>query len=83
MASGGRQKWHAVGCYIAPDGDLTIESGIASTSQNPIGVLLLVAGDFNAYLSEPEGNEQDEDISATLITTDIEGMSNHFLLRHK
>ena len=43
----------------------------------------MVDGNFNADLSEPEGNTQDKEIVEDLTTTGLEYMSAHFLSRHK
>ena len=43
------------GIYLAPDDTSTIESVLAALKERPRGAELLVAGDFNVKLSEPEG----------------------------
>ena len=43
-------------CYLSPDNTSTIESVIAALKERPIGAELLVAGDFNANLVDPEGD---------------------------
>ena len=52
----GGQRWHVVGFYIAPDNALTIEDVITVTIKWFRGADILVAGDFNADLAEPERN---------------------------
>ena len=47
-----------MGCYLAPDDTLTIESVVAALKERPVGAKLLVAGDFNANLAEPEGDRR-------------------------
>ena len=49
----GEPRWYIVGCYLAPDNTLTIESVVAALKERPRGAKLLVEGDFNAKLSEP------------------------------
>ena len=51
----GRRKWHVVGCYISPSNASTIEDVTASIRDQPYGAELLVSGDLNANLAEPEG----------------------------
>ena len=60
----GKQQWYIVRCYLAPDNTSTIESVIAALKERPQGAELLVAGDFNVQLSEPEGDRRGEEIPA-------------------
>ena len=39
----------------------------------------MVAGDFNAKLSDPEGDQRGEDIAMVLATEGLEDISTHFL----
>ena len=48
--------------------------------ERPQGAELLVAGDFNVKLSEPEGDRRGEDIAAALATEGLRDMLAHFLL---
>ena len=48
-------RWYIVGCYLAPDDTSTIDSVIAALKELPRGAELLVAGEFNVNLVEPEG----------------------------
>ena len=57
MATGER-LWYIVGCYLAPNNTLTIESVVAMLRERPRGTKLLVVGDFNVKLSEPEGDQR-------------------------
>ena len=50
LATGERQ-WYIVGCYLAPDDTLTVESVIAALKERPRGSKLLVVGDLNVNLS--------------------------------
>ena len=55
-----------MGCYIAPNNTWTIESVVAALKERPRGTEVMVAGDFNAKLSEPEGDRRGEDIAEAL-----------------
>ena len=75
----GVRRWYIVGCYLAPDDTLTIESVVAALKERPMGAKLLVAGDFIANLVDPEGDRRGEDIAAFMSTEVLEDMSAHFL----
>ena len=79
----GRQRWHVMGCYIAPDNASAIEGMVAAISRRPRGAKLLVAGNFNTDLVKPEGTTRVEEIAAELAAADLEDMSAHFLPRYK
>ena len=80
MATG--ERWgYITGCYLAPNGTLKIESVVAALKERPQVAGLLVAGDFNVKLSEPEGDRRGEDIAAALATGGPEDMLAHFLPR--
>ena len=70
-----------MGCYLAPDDTLTIERFIAALKERPRGAELLVAGESNENLAEPEGDRRGEDIAAAMATEGLEDMSAHFLPR--
>ena len=70
-----------MGCYLAPDDTSTIESVVAALKEQPRGAKLLVAGDFNAKLSETKGKQRREDIAAALPMEDLEYMLARFLLQ--
>ena len=53
LVMGGR-RWYIVGCYLAPNDTLIIESVGAALKGRPRGAELLVTGDFNVKLAEPE-----------------------------
>ena len=69
-----------MGCYLAPDETLKIESVAAALKKRPGVTKLLVAGDLNVKLSETEGDQRGEDIAAALVTEGLEDMSAHILL---
>ena len=75
----GVQRCYIVGCYLAPDNTLTIERVVDALKEHPKGAKMLVAGDFNANLAEPEGDRRGEDIATALGTEGLEDMLAHFL----
>ena len=54
VVSGG-QRWLVIGCYLFPNNVVTIKHVAASIFQRPCMAELLVDGDFNTYLTAPEG----------------------------
>ena len=78
LAIGGRW-WYIMGCYLAPDDTSTIESVVSALKERPQGTELLVAGDFNVKLLEPEGDQRGEEIAAALATERLEDMSAQLL----
>ena len=79
----GERRWYILGCYLAPDDTLTTESVVAALKKRLRGAKLLVTGDFNANLVEPEGDRRGEDIAEALATEGLEDMSAHFLPRRR
>ena len=75
----GERWWCTMVCYLAPEETSTIESVVAALKERPRGAKLLVAGDFNVKLLEPEGNRRGEDIAAAMATEGLKYMSDHFL----
>ena len=53
------RRWYIVGCYLAPNDILTIESIVAALKEEPRGAKLLGARDINTKLSEPEGDRSE------------------------
>ena len=78
MATGERQ-WYIVGCHLAPDDTSTIDILFASIKEQPWGTELTVAGDLNVQLSDPEGDQREQEIAAVPTTEGLEDMSAHFL----
>ena len=68
-----------MGCYLAPDGTLAIDSVVSALKECPTGAKLLVAEDFNVNLSDTEDDQRGEDVAATMATEGLEDMSAHFL----
>ena len=77
----GERWWYTVGCYLAPEDALTIESVFAALRECPQGSKLLVAGYLKAVLVQPEGSKREEDIAVALAATGLEDMLAHFLLQ--
>ena len=50
----GEQRWYIIVCYLAPDNTLTIESVVTALRERPWGAELLVVGNFNAGLVQPD-----------------------------
>ena len=80
LATGAR-RWYIVGCYIAPDDNLTMERVVEALRSRPGRAELLVAGDLNANLAATEGDRRAEDTTATLATKGLEDMAQPFLPR--
>ena len=57
LASGAR-RWYIVGCYLAPDDTSTIERVAEALRERPKGADLLVEGDLNIKLADPEGDRR-------------------------
>ena len=57
---------NASGCYLAPRDTLTIEIVVVFLKEHPHGLELVVAGDLNANLQQPEGHQREEEIAAAL-----------------
>ena len=57
-----------MGCYLAPDETLTVENVVAALKECPRGAELLVTGDFNVNLAEPEGDRRGDDIAVAMAT---------------
>ena len=77
----GARRWYIVGFYLAPNDTLAIESVVQAPKERPKGAELLVAGNTNVNLAEPEGDRRGGDILAELVTEGLEDMSEHFLPR--
>ena len=79
LATGARQ-WYIIGCYLAPDDTLTIESVIAALKEWPWGTALIVATYLNTTLSKRENDGRGTDIAAALAEAGLEDMAAHILL---
>ena len=76
----GKRRWYIVEYYLAPDGTLTTEIVVAALKERPRGAKLLVVGDFNINLAEPEVYRRGEDIALAMVREELEDMLAHFLL---
>ena len=68
-----------MGCYIAPRNSSTIEDIAAAIRDRPYGTDLLVAGNLNAKLADPEGTPRAEAIVYKLVEVGLVDMGLHFL----
>ena len=55
-----------MGCYLAQDNASTTEHVVGAMAQCPREVALMVVGDLNAKIMDPEGNRRYETIAAAL-----------------
>ena len=79
----GAQRWYIVGAYIAPEDEVTMETVVEAIGRKPPGAELMVAGDFNVDIMEPEGNRRAENIATDLATAGMEDMAQHFMPRRR
>ena len=78
LATGSRW-WYIIGCYIDPDDTSTIESVVTTLEEWPRGAALLVVGDLNTTLTQPENDRRGTDIAAALTEEVPEDTATHFL----
>ena len=79
----GERRGHIIGCKLASDNALMIESSVTAFRDHPQGDELLVTEDFNADLKNMKGAEWDEDIAVDLVEVSLEHMLSHFLLKRR
>ena len=79
----GAQRWYIIGCYLAPNDTSTIESVVAAIKERPRGTTLIVAGDLNSTLADPENDGRGTEIAAALTEAGLEDMAAHFLPRQR
>ena len=79
----GERWWYIFGCYLSPDNTLTIESVVADLKERPRCAKLLVAGDFNTKLLEPEEYRREEEIAMVLALEGLKDILVNFLLRRR
>ena len=60
-----------------------IKSVVAALKERPLDAKLLVAGDFNVKLLDPEVDQRGKEIVAVLATEMLEDIPDHFLLRQR
>ena len=78
----GDMGWYILGCYLAPDNASTIEDVVAAIGKRPQGATLIVFGDFNSNLVEPEGHGYGKAIPEDVSTAGLTDMADHFLTNH-
>ena len=79
----GERRWYIVGAYIATEDKETMERVVAAIERKPRGVELMVAGDFNADIKAPEGNQRAENIATDIATAILEDMAQNFMPRRR
>ena len=72
------RQWYIVGCYLSPNDASTIECVLVAVGKLPRWSELLVAGNFNADLTSPEGEERDKEVSADLTAAGLEDILEEF-----
>ena len=80
LATGAR-RWYIIGCYLAPNDTSTIDIIVAALKERPRGTALLVVGDLNTTLTDPENDRRRTEISAALTEAGLKDMAAHFLPR--
>ena len=80
LATGAR-RWYIIGCYFDPNNTSTIESVVAALKERPRGTALVVAGDLNKTLADPEKDRRGTEIVEAMTEAGIEDMTAHLLLR--
>ena len=78
LATGAR-RWYIIGCYLAPNDTSTIESVVTALKERPRGTALVVTGDLNTILDDPESDRRGKDIAEALTDAGLEDMAAHFL----
>ena len=75
----GPRQWYIIGCYLAPDDTSTIESVVAALKERPRGTAMVVAGDLNTVLDNPENYRRGREIAAALTEAGLEDTTAYFL----
>ena len=71
----GAQRWYIIRCYLAPDDTSTIDIIVAALKERPRGTALLVVGDLNTTLTDPENDRRRTEIAAALTEAGLEDMA--------
>ena len=82
LATGAR-RWYIIGCHLAPNDTSTIESVVAALKEQPQGTALIVVGDLNTTLTDPENDPRGTEIAAALTEAGLEDMVANFLPRQR
>ena len=62
---------------------MTIESVVAALKERPKGTALVVVGDLNTGMDDPENDRRGTEIAAGLTEAGLEDMTAHFLPRRR
>ena len=62
---------------------MTIESVVAGLKKRPRGTALVVTGNLNTALDDPENNRRGTEIAAALIEAGLDDMTAHFFPRRQ
>ena len=79
----GERRWYIIGCYLAPDDTLMIESVVSALKEQPRGAALMVVEYLNTTLAELENDQRGTDIAAALTEEGLEDISANFLPRRR
>ena len=79
----GAWRWYIIGCYLVPDDTSTIERVVAALKERPKGTALLVAGDLNTALDDPEHDRRGTETAAALTEAGLADMTAHLLPRRR
>ena len=52
----GARRWYIIGCYLSPEDTSTIERVVVALNERPKGTALVVAGDLDTALDDPEND---------------------------
>ena len=79
----GARWWFIIGCYLAPDNTSTIERVVGALKERPKGTALVVVGDLNTALEDPENDRRGTEIALAMTAAGVEDMTAHFLPRRR
>ena len=79
----GERLWYIIGCYLDPNNTSKIESFVAVLKERPRVTTLIVAGDLNTTLADPENDGRGTEIATALTEAGLEDMAAHFLPRQR
>ena len=77
----GNRRWFIVVYYLAPDAPPSIDHVVGAMGKLSRGDEIVVVGDFNAEISEMEGNIRDEVIAEAIEYAFLEDIYSHFFPR--
>ena len=79
----GRRRWYIIRCYLAPDNTSTIESVVVALKERPGAPNCWWRETSTQNLSEPEGDQRGEEITARLASEGLEDILAHFPPRRR